>query len=305
MRVERDRSQRACAGRGHRARASPAEFLPHVFERFRQGDSSNTRSHGGLGPRPGRRAALVELHGGQVDARQRRRGQGATFTVTLPLARPRAAASGRPRARPREPTRRAPLDDAPRLDGVRVLVVDDGDEVREVVARILRQCGAEVQAVATAADALDRPGPSVPDVLVSEIEMEGETGYSLLRKVRALPADRGRRACPRPPSPPTAAPRTGCGRCGPGSRSTWPSPSSPPSWWPSWPAWPRAPATSRRPRVSLREPGRSLLRRRAAHGGRQRFVEGRQKRPRSASSGRGSATSSQRRQSSSSGCIPR
>ena len=82
-------------------------------------------------------------------------------------------------------------DDAPRLDGVRVLVVDRSEEVREVVSRILRLSGAEVDAVGSTAEALTCFARSVPDVLVSAIDMEGETGYSLLRKVRSLPRDVG------------------------------------------------------------------------------------------------------------------
>ena len=166
------------------------EVLPHVFERFRQGDSSNTRNHGGLGLGLAVVRHLVELHGGQVTASSAGEGEGATFTVTLPLLDPADGVTGdreddAPAASDELP------DDAPRLDGLRVLVVDPSDDVREVVCRILRLCGAEVDTVGSAADALTSFARNVPDVLVTALDMEGETGYSLLRKVRSLPRDVG------------------------------------------------------------------------------------------------------------------
>jgi signal transduction histidine kinase/ActR/RegA family two-component response regulator len=163
--------------------------LPHVFERFRQGDSSNTRSHGGLGLGLAVVRHLVELHGGQVTADSPGEGEGATFTVTLPLLDPEQAAAG---DRDAAPVASDELpDDAPKLDGVRVLVVDRSEEVREVVARILRLSGAEVDTATSVAEALTCIARAVPAVLVSEIDMEGETGYSLIRKVRSLPLDVG------------------------------------------------------------------------------------------------------------------
>ena len=169
------------------------EFLPHVFERFRQGDSSNTRSHGGLGLGLAVARHLVELHGGTIDARSEGEGRGATFTVTLPIADPAQLppAAPAPVGEPRQTT--SLMADAPDLRGVRVLVVDDGEDVRDVVSAVLGQCGAEVQAVGTAGEALEALAQFAPDVLVSEVEMRGETGFSLIQKVRALPADRGGR----------------------------------------------------------------------------------------------------------------
>jgi CheY-like chemotaxis protein len=169
------------------------EFLPHVFERFRQGDSSNTRSHGGLGLGLAVARHLVELHGGTIDARSEGESRGATFTVALPIADPAHLPPAAP-APIGEPTQTTSLmADAPDLRGVRVLVVDDGEDVREVVSAVLVHCGAEVQAVGTAGEALDALAELAPDVLVSEVEMRGETGFSLIQKVRALPADRGGR----------------------------------------------------------------------------------------------------------------
>ena len=166
------------------------QVLPHVFERFRQGDSSNTRNHGGLGLGLAVVRHLVELHGGQVTASSAGEGNGATFTVTLPLVDAAEAVSGDRGAGAPAGADDLP-EDSPRLDGVRVLVVERNDEVREVISRILRLSGAEVDAVDSPADALTSFARSVPDVLVSAIDMEGETGYSLLRKVRSLPRDVG------------------------------------------------------------------------------------------------------------------
>lgn len=169
------------------------QVLPHVFERFRQGDSSNTRNHGGLGLGLAVVRHLVELHGGQVTASSAGEGRGATFTVTLPLLDPAdsADAASGDRGEGAAPATDELPEDSPRLDGVRVLVVDRSEEVRDVIVRILRLSGAEVEAVGSAADALTAFAGTVPDVLLSAIDMEGETGYSLLRKVRSLPRDVG------------------------------------------------------------------------------------------------------------------
>jgi CheY-like chemotaxis protein len=165
-------------------------IVPHVFERFRQGDSSNTRSHGGLGLGLAVVRHLVELHGGQVAAASPGEGQGAVFTVTLPLLDPKEVVATDRTGRSAIASEELP-DDAPRLDGLKVLIVDRSEEVRDVVCRILKLTGAEVDTADSVGAAMTAIARHVPDVLVSEIDMEGETGYSLIRKVRSLPVDMG------------------------------------------------------------------------------------------------------------------
>ena len=159
-----------------------AEFLPHVFERFRQADSTRTRTHGGLGLGLAIVRDLVALHGGAVAAESNGRGQGATFTVRLPLA------GGRPEARrvtapPALQGERPPA--APTLRGVRVLVVDDDRDARESVAAVLEQAGATVRAVESAGDAVESLEHEPSDVLLSDIAMPGVDGYTLLGRARA------------------------------------------------------------------------------------------------------------------------
>jgi PAS domain S-box-containing protein len=162
------------------------EVLPHVFELFRQGDSSNTRAHGGLGLGLAVVRQLVELHGGTVHATSAGEGAGAAFTIRLPLSRDEVAFE--PAAA--TATTRSPAA-GPRLDGLRVLVADRGADVREVVARILGQAGAQVLTASSARETLEMVARERPDVLVVDLEMADESGYALLAKVRALPPDAG------------------------------------------------------------------------------------------------------------------
>jgi signal transduction histidine kinase/CheY-like chemotaxis protein len=166
------------------------EFLPHVFERFRQADSSSTRAHGGLGLGLAIVRHLVELHGGTVHATSEGEGKGATFSVRLPLG-PLRAAVEEPAAPGTSVTAGARgVED---LTGVRVLVVEDDPESRELIESMLGRLGAEVEAAASAAEAMAAMERRAPDVLLSDIEMPGENGYSLIRRIRALPSERGGR----------------------------------------------------------------------------------------------------------------
>jgi PAS domain S-box-containing protein len=160
------------------------EFLPHVFERFRQADSTSTRAHGGLGLGLAIVRHLVELHGGTVSAESAGMGQGATFIVRLPLA------LSAPDLPPSEEAEDAVEADV-RLDGVRVMVVEDENDVRDFLRVSLVQYGAEVSTFATTADALLAVEAERPDVLVSDIGMPDEDGYAFIRRVRALGPDRG------------------------------------------------------------------------------------------------------------------
>ena len=164
-----------------------ADFLPYVFERFRQADSTTTRAHAGLGLGLGIVRHLVELHGGTVRAESAGLGHGATFIVCLPLPAVRGVY-----ARP-EPAAAAEvsLDELPALDGVRVLVVDDEPDARTALVLILQQRQASVTAVGSAAEAIDVFERDPPDVLLSDIAMPGDDGLSLIRRVRSLPRERG------------------------------------------------------------------------------------------------------------------
>jgi signal transduction histidine kinase len=163
------------------------DFLPYVFDRFRQAESTITRSHGGLGLGLSIVRHLVELHGGSVAVQSEGEGKGAVFTVRLPVraSMPEAIITERADATAR-------VWDSPMLlDGVRVLVVEDEEDTRELLIASLRQCGADVTAAASVAEALESLDRSLPDVLVSDLAMPGEDGYSLIRKVRARGPEAG------------------------------------------------------------------------------------------------------------------
>jgi PAS domain S-box-containing protein len=166
------------------------DVLPFVFDRFRQADSAITRKHGGLGLGLAIVRYLVEMHGGTIEAESRGSDRGSKFTVSLPLA---AVAddirldAGRQSGAFETAGLPAGID----LADIHVLVVDDDADGRRLVATVLRQCGAKVTEVDSAAAGLEALRESKPDVLISDIGMPGEDGYSLIRKVRALPAEMG------------------------------------------------------------------------------------------------------------------
>jgi CheY-like chemotaxis protein len=171
-------------------------FLPHVFEQFRQADSTSTRVHGGLGLGLAIVRHLVEMHGGTVEAGNRADSQGAVFTFKLPLMilRKPTGTLGVDAERV-HPTASGnlPFDCPPVLDGLRVLAVDDEADARQLLATVLERCGAEVRTCASASEALEALKQYKPDVLVSDIGMPDEDGYSLMEKVRASEAGRGER----------------------------------------------------------------------------------------------------------------
>ncbi|MBD2169184.1 response regulator [Calothrix membranacea FACHB-236] len=164
-----------------------AEFLPYVFDRFRQADSSSTRMHGGLGLGLAIVRHLVELHGGTVQVDSPGEQQGATFTVKLPLL---STAKG-DICLPQSSEADSSLLLKASLAGIRVLIVDDEADSREFISTVLQQVQAEVQAAASAQEALQLIAQWQPDVIVSDIGMPQEDGYSLIRKVRSLPPEQG------------------------------------------------------------------------------------------------------------------
>jgi signal transduction histidine kinase/ActR/RegA family two-component response regulator len=171
----------------------PAEFLPYIFDRFRQGDATTSRAHEGLGLGLSIVRHLVELHGGRVTAESDGPGQGTVFTVTLPLwfgaADPKSAPEvaafraqeNRRRARPK----------LPRLTGATVLFVDDHPEARSLAEMVFGQCGARVVTAGTVEEALHSLSSFVPDVLISDIGLPDKDGYELIRNVRSLPPAAG------------------------------------------------------------------------------------------------------------------
>ncbi len=168
------------------------EFLPHVFDRFRQADGATTRTHGGLGLGLAIVRQLVELHGGTVGAESGGEGRGATFVVQLPLMAAHALNGGDGR---RHPTAggKISLASPPSLDGLRILVVDDEADTRALLREMLERCGCEVTTAETASAALEEIARSRPDVLISDIGMPEEDGYALIQKVRAAEWPSGER----------------------------------------------------------------------------------------------------------------
>jgi hypothetical protein len=158
-----------------------SSLLPYVFDRFRQGDSSITRATGGLGVGLAIVSHLVELQGGKVTAESEGEGKGATFRVLLPIQTMPLA----PRTEPSE------VGPRQRLDGVKILVVDDQADDRDLFTTVLEASGAKVKAVGAPSEGLGLVEQWEPDVLVSDIAMPEQNGYEFLRAVRALGPHRG------------------------------------------------------------------------------------------------------------------
>jgi len=165
------------------------EFLPHVFERFRQADASSSRRHGGLGVGLALVHDLIVLHGGSVLAQSEGEGKGATFTIDLPTVAAQeigASIEG-------EGLQGHAMTS---LDRVRVLLIDDDKDARELSLAVLEQCGARVKAVSSSAEAiaslLDTPRGLMPHVIVSDLGMPAQDGYQLIRQIRAIDSELGR-----------------------------------------------------------------------------------------------------------------
>ena len=182
IRIEQDGSHAKIMVRDTGQGIEP-EFLPRVFDRFLQADSSTTRSFGGLGLGLAIVRHLVELHGGTVSAESEGFGKGATFFATFPLL-----------THPSEPIAHSGEYAAPEirsLDGLRVLLVDDEAEAREIISTVIGRTGAEVKTCISASDALTKLAEWRPDVILSDIAMPEEDGYSFIGKVRSLPREKG------------------------------------------------------------------------------------------------------------------
>jgi CheY-like chemotaxis protein len=165
------------------------EFLPYIFDRFRQAESTTKRQHNGLGLGLAIVRHLVEAHGGTISASSEGRGKGATFTVTFPLLAVHRNGTDGEHAFYRAGS--ATTAPAAILEGMRVLVIDDEEDARELLTIALTQSGAEVRTAATVRAALEILEHWKPNVMVSDIGMPGQDGYDFIRTVRALELERG------------------------------------------------------------------------------------------------------------------
>jgi PAS domain S-box-containing protein len=168
-----------------------ADFLPHVFDRFRQADQKTSRQHGGMGLGLAIVRHLVELHGGNVSATSEGEGQGATFTVRLPISPIYQLDPSHTRVHPAARDLLPPNESTERLDGLRILIVDDEPDTRDLLRQGLEYCGASVRVAGSAAEAVDAIVAEIPDILISDIGMPGIDGYDLIRQIRQLPAETG------------------------------------------------------------------------------------------------------------------
>jgi len=168
------------------------DFLPHVFDRFRQADQKTSRQHGGMGLGLAIVRHLVEMHGGSVLANSEGEGKGATFTVMLPISPVYQVDASGSRVHPAARDLLSRVDDCTdRLDGLRILVVDDESDTRDLLKQGLEYCGAKVSMATSAAEALQAVSGSYPDILISDIGMPQVDGYELIRQIRRLPKEHG------------------------------------------------------------------------------------------------------------------
>ena len=169
-----------------------AAFLDHVFERFRQGDGATTRAHGGLGLGLAIVKNIVELHGGTIRAASEGLGRGASFIVQLPLLiAPEASLPSAPNER--TSGTKVPPESVPLTAGLRILVVDDEEDARDLLVTLLQRAGAVVTAVGSAREAVAAVQRERPAVVVSDIGMPGEDGFALIRQIRALDSEQSTR----------------------------------------------------------------------------------------------------------------
>jgi len=165
----------------------PPSFLPHLFDSFRQSDSTTSRRHGGLGIGLSIARHIVELHGGTIEGHSVGVGQGSTFSVCLPISPLVSSALGTSRV---PATKQQGVVSVPSsLQGIRILVVDDEPDARELVAYVFESHGAEVRLAASAAEAMSQLERHTPHVIISDVGMPNEDGYSLIRSVRTLPTE--------------------------------------------------------------------------------------------------------------------
>jgi PAS domain S-box-containing protein len=167
------------------------EFLPYVFDRFRQADATLARFHGGLGLGLSIVRQLTELHGGTARVESEGEGNGATFVISLPFIAVKGEQGETEHVHPTSSDNLVTMDCPPSLDGLRVLIVDDERDTCELLRAVLEQCGSEVATASSVAEALEAIERVRPNVVISDLGMPGEDGYSLIAKLRALPAERG------------------------------------------------------------------------------------------------------------------
>ena len=178
------------------------EFLPFVFDRFRQQDSSKRRHHGGLGLGLAIVRYLVELHGGKASAKSNGRGKGSVFTISLPLMAVRNQISETVIQEPK--TLELPHSEpslvmgagSRRLEGLQILAIDDSPDSLQVLRLLLKRNGASVVAAASAAEALDILKSTTPDIIICDIGMPGEDGYSFLQRLRKIETSEGKSHIP-------------------------------------------------------------------------------------------------------------